>query len=122
MTMFRSVLLLASALLSGCGSYHTLRSDDVVKASDLRLKGTHCQAIPRVYGGVVWDFCQLYGEPPMSGNSVGYTPAPTPSNERIGPPILPLIDVVLSGITDTLALPYTLYRQQRDGSIELTHD
>jgi uncharacterized protein YceK len=122
MTMLRSSLLLGAALLGGCGSYHTLRSDDVAKASDLRLKGTHCQAIPRVYGGVIWDFCQLYGEPPASGDSVGYTPPPSPANARIGPPILPLIDVAFSGITDTLALPYTLYRQSRDGSIELRRD
>ena len=47
--------LLLASLLSGCGSYHTLRSDDVMSASDLRLKGTYCGAIPRVYGGVVWD-------------------------------------------------------------------
>lgn len=120
--MFRSCLLLGAALLSGCGSYHTLRSDDVAKASDLRLKGTYCQAIPRVYGGVVWDFCQLYGEPPASGDPVGHTPAPSPSHDKFGPPILPLIDVAFSGITDTLALPYTLYRQNRDGSIELTRD
>lgn len=122
MTMVRSWMLLSAALLGGCGSYHTLRSDDVAKVSDLRLKGTYCQAIPRVYGGVVWDFCQLYGEPVVSGNSVGYTPASSPANDKFGPPVLPLIDVAFSGITDTLALPYTLYRQSRDGSIELRHD
>lgn len=116
MTLSRSWLLLAAALLSGCGSYHTLRSDDVVNADDLKLKGTYCGAIPRVYGGVVWDACQLYGEPPADS---GYTPAPTPANFTFGPPILPLLDMAFSGVVDTLAFPYTLYRQNRDGSIEL---
>lgn len=108
--------LLLAGVLSGCGSYHTLRSDNVANASDLRLKGTYCGAIPRVYGGVVWDACQLYGEPPADS---GYTPAATPANYTFGPPILPVLDMALSGVVDTLALPYTLYRQSRDGSIEL---
>ncbi|MBB4867960.1 uncharacterized protein YceK [Pseudomonas nitritireducens] len=111
--------LLFLGLLSGCGSYHTLRSDDVVDASELRLKGTYCGAIPRVYGGVVWDACQLYGEPPAN---TGYTPATSPANHTFGPPTLPVLDMALSGVVDTLALPYTLYRQNRDGSIELRRD
>ncbi|MBD9513108.1 YceK/YidQ family lipoprotein [Pseudomonas sp. PDM22] len=119
MTMFRSWLLLGAALLGGCGSYHTLRSDEVVDASDLRLKGTYCGAIPRVYGGVVWDACQLYGEPPAD---TGHTSASTPANYSFGPPILPVLDMAFSGVVDTLALPYTLYRQNRDGSIELRRD
>jgi uncharacterized protein YceK len=119
MTMLRSSLLLGAALLGGCGSYHTLRSDDVAKTSDLNLKGTYCGAIPRIYGGVVWDACQLYGEPPAEN---GYTPPATPANYTFGPPILPLLDLAFSGVVDTLALPYTLYRQNRDGSIELRND
>ena len=116
MNMHLTGLLLGAALLSGCGSYHTLRSDDVANASDLNLKGSYCGAIPRVYGGVVWDACQLYGEPPANA---GYTPPATPANHTFGPPILPVLDMAFSGVVDTLALPYTLYRQSRDGSIEL---
>lgn len=117
--------LCAALLLSGCGSWNTLRSDDVAKASDLSLKGTYCESIPRVYGGVVWDMCQLYGEPPSKGASEGYTPPPSPSGG--GPvyytaAILPFLDLPLSGLTDTLALPYTLFKQKRDGSIELSRD
>ncbi len=119
MTMIRPWLLLAAALLGGCGSFHTLRSDAVVNASDLRLKGTYCGAIPRVYGGVVWDACQLYGEPPQDANQ---TPPATPANQVFGPPVLAVLDMALSGVVDTLALPYTVYRQQRDGSIELRRD
>ncbi|MDH0292667.1 YceK/YidQ family lipoprotein [Pseudomonas sp. GD04087] len=119
MTMCRSWLLFSAALLSGCGSYHTLHSDDVVSASELNLKGTYCGAIPRVYGGVVWDACQLYGEPPAD---TGYTPPSAPANHTFGPQILPLLDMAFSGVVDTFALPYTLYRQNRDGSIQLTHD
>ncbi|MCP1625623.1 YceK/YidQ family lipoprotein [Pseudomonas nitroreducens] len=116
MRMYKAWPLLMAGLLSGCGSYHTLRSDDVVRASDLRLKGTYCGSIPRVYGGVVWDACQLFGEPPVQD---GYTPAATPANYKFGRPILPVLDMALSGVVDTLALPYTIYRQNRDGSIEL---
>lgn len=116
--------LLAACALSGCGSWHTLRSDATASTSELSLKGTYCQALPRVYGGVVWDMCQLYGEPPAKGSAEGYTPPPSPSGSgRVYTAvILPFLDLPLSGITDTLALPYTLYRQNRDGSIELSRD
>jgi len=119
MKLYLTWPLLLAGLLSGCGSYHTLRSDDVANASDLRLKGTYCGAIPRVYGGVVWDACQLYGEPPTVA---GYKTPDTPANSTVGPQVLPVLDMVFSGVVDTLALPYTLYRQNRDGSIELRRD
>lgn len=120
----RLLPLLASCALAGCGSWHTLRSDDSAHVADLNLQGTYCQAIPRVYGGVVWDMCQLYGEPPRSSQGEGYAPPPSPSGSgfAFGPAILPFLDLAFSGVTDTVALPYTIFRQQRDGSIELIRD
>lgn len=124
MNRLRLLPLCAAVLLNGCGSWHMLRSDDTASTAQLSLKGTYCQSLPRVYGGVVWDMCQLYGEPPANGAAQGYAPPPSPSGSgRVYTAvILPFLDLPLSGIADTLALPYTLYRQNRDGSIELTRD
>lgn len=35
---------------------------------------------------------------------------------------MPIFDMGLSAVADTLALPYTLYRQDRDGDIQLLRD
>ncbi|WP_440468929.1 YceK/YidQ family lipoprotein [Pseudomonas sp. YH-1] len=37
-------------------------------------------------------------------------------------PPMPIFDMGLSAVADTLALPYTLYRQDRDGDIQLLRD
>lgn len=108
------VVLLLAAGLAGCGSMHTIRSGSSANPRDIGLNGTYCESIPRVYSGVAYDFCWLHGDPYVarSVGGVGY------GGSVAG---WPLIDMALSGVTDTLALPYTIYRQSGDGSIELTH-
>ncbi|RFQ28681.1 YceK/YidQ family lipoprotein [Pseudomonas sp. ATCC 13867] len=106
-----SVLLMLAAGLAGCGSMHTLRSDEVVSTRDIKLEGTYCEAIPRVYSGVTYDLCWMHGEP--------FVPRGGVSGATV---VWPLADMLLSGLTDTVSLPYTLYRQHRDGSIQLRRD
>ncbi|WP_152225582.1 YceK/YidQ family lipoprotein [Pseudomonas sp. SCB32] len=106
-----TALLLLAVGLSGCGSLHTLGSDEVVNASDIKLQGTYCDVIPRVYSGVTYDLCWMHGE--------RFVPRGGVSGATV---IWPLADMLLSGVTDTVSLPYTLYRQHRDGSIELRRD
>lgn len=101
------------AALAGCGSMRTLPSESAINVRDGELKGTRCDSIPRIYSGVVYDFCWLLGDSKTAGAGfVGQDGAAV---------TLPLVDMALSGVTDTLALPYTIFRQRRDGSIELTH-
>jgi len=107
--------LVIAAGVTGCGSVRTLSSDNVAKVDDLQLKGTGCgDTLPRVYGGVVYNICVLSGD----------------GHERGGPLYrfglmmypAPVIDMGLSAVADTLVLPYTLYRQNRDGDIQMLRD
>lgn len=105
--MKREFLLLAVVLLSGCGSINTvLREDDYAQRELTDLK-TRCETIPRVYSGVAYDFCSLNAEYKYGTDTSG--------------PLLAgaLLDGVLSGALDTLALPYTLYHQANEGSMTI---
>lgn len=107
--------LLIAVGMAGCGSVRMLSSDKVAKVEDLRLRGTACgDTLPRVYGGVVYNICVLSGD----------------GHERGGPLYrfglmmypAPVIDMGLSAVADTLVLPYTLYRQNRDGDIQMLRE
>ncbi|MBP1127417.1 MULTISPECIES: YceK/YidQ family lipoprotein [Pseudomonas] len=102
------ILLAASALsLLGCGTVNTVMREDHVAVQALKKQKTYCQSISRVYSGVAYDLCQLHAPPSATtGVWVNFVP-------------LIFIDVVASGVLDTLVLPYTVYRQSTDGSIEL---
>ncbi|SDH63923.1 YceK/YidQ family lipoprotein [Pseudomonas panipatensis] len=119
--------LLMSVLLAGCGSLHTVRSDETLDVRHTLLNGTYCDSIPRVYSGVVYDLCWLHGSPygAVATDSAGNVTARAYRSDArysFGDPIWALADMLVSGITDTFALPYTLYRQNRDGSIQLVRD
>ena len=90
-----------SWVLSGCGSVLTLLQDDADAARDLRKQKTYCQSIPRIYSGLAYDFCVLNAPPDPTGFLVPFV----------------LLDLPLSGMFDTLALPYTIYQQLVDGNI-----
>lgn len=108
-TMSMKLLLLACIALTmaGCGTVTTALRDDAVTVRSLKASKTYCQSVPRIYSGVTYNLCVLNG-PPNSGSDVIVNSVPWT-----------LIDIPLSGITDTLLLPYTIYRQSADGSIEL---
>lgn len=116
--LFAALIVVAG--VTGCGSVRTLDSEAHESVSDLKLGRTYCTEIPRIYSGVAYNFCALHGDPGgRYQRSAGLSP-PLP-DAPLGL-YWPLFDGVLSAATDTLVLPYTIYRQQRDGSIELTHD
>lgn len=120
MTMHHFWPLLAVALLGGCGTARTLDSDAHASVKELRLSGTYCTEIPRIYSGVAYNFCALNGNPGGGyQHDAGLSPPAPDAPQAI---YWPLFDGVLSAATDTLFLPYTLYRQHRDGSIELRRD
>ncbi|MCE4071125.1 YceK/YidQ family lipoprotein [Pseudomonas nitroreducens] len=119
LTRLFTTLILTTAI-AGCGSVRTLDSDAHESVKELKLGRTYCTEIPRIYSGVAYNFCALHGDPGGSyQRSAGLSP-PLP-DAPLGL-YWPLFDGVLSAATDTLALPYTVYRQQRDGNIELTRD
>lgn len=103
-----AILLGALSLtLVGCGTVTTVLRDDAVVSTDLKKQKTYCQSIPRVYSGVAYDFCVLNG-PPNSMGAVAINDVPWV-----------YFDFLASGVLDTLVLPYTIYRQSVDGSIDI---
>lgn len=71
------------------------------------LAGWHsyCSQIPRVYSGFAYGYCTLN--------------APERYGVHDSAPIA-AADMLLSGITDTLVLPYTIYQQNELGVIPVT--
>ena len=98
-------LLTSLVLLSGCGTVTTLTSSDSEIVQNLKRQNTGCVSVPRVYSGVAYNMCKLNS----NGNSIYFVP-------MVG---VYLVDSVLSATTDTVMLPYTVYAQSQDGSINL---
>ncbi|OAI88558.1 YceK/YidQ family lipoprotein [Pseudomonas putida] len=109
MNFSKPFFILLALSLPGCGTFNTVVRGDQVTAKNLREWRTYCASLPRVYSGAVYNFCILNGEPNYSTDAPG-SPAAIPFT---------MVDIALSGVLDTLALPYTIYRQSEDGNIEL---
>lgn len=120
-SQFGAVILAGVVSLTGCGTVNTVFSDDQVVKRKLNNAETYCNFIPRTYSGVAYDFCYLHSRP--SHSAAPDMPASIPST--IPPPqtdnTLPwlIADMGLSGILDTAVLPYTIYLQSTDGSLDL---
>ncbi|MFL1503023.1 YceK/YidQ family lipoprotein [Pseudomonas sp. O64] len=111
MKLVKNAFLAAIALsTAGCGTINTLFREDAVTSRNLKELRSHCENVPRVYSGVVYDFCSLNGEPNSHGNM---------ADQQVNSIPWMAIDFVASGVLDTLVLPYTVYRQSKDGSIEI---
>ncbi|QHF42693.1 hypothetical protein PspS35_02400 [Pseudomonas sp. S35] len=116
MRLTSKVLWLALCVpLAGCGTINTVFRPDVVASQNLKASGSHCENVPRIYSGVIYGFCTLNGEPAADKS------LKDSSLISHGGGLLPVIAVefVASGVLDTLVLPYTIYRQNKDGSIEI---
>ena len=92
-------------VLSGCGTVTTLTNSDAEIASNLKKKNSSCVSVPRVYSGVAYNMCKLNS----NGSSIYFAPL-------VG---VYLVDSVLSAATDTVALPYTIYAQSQQGSVDI---
>ncbi len=99
-------LLTLGLVLSGCGSINTVLRGDEVTSRELIDQKSYCATVPRIYSGVYYDFC-LLNAPPQ------------PSRDGYAMPGL-LIDAAVCAVLDTVALPYTIYRQNQDGSIDIS--
>jgi uncharacterized protein YceK len=104
LTIKQTVMLGAiSWFLSGCGTAVSVLQDDADVARDMRKQKTYCQSIPRIYSGLAFDFCVLNAPPDPTGVLLPFV----------------LLDLPLSGVCDTVSLPYTIYRQVADGNISI---
>jgi uncharacterized protein YceK len=104
LTIKMAVMLAAFSLaLTGCGTTMTVLQADEDAARSLRKQKTYCQSIPRIYSGLAYDFCVLNAPPDPTGFLVPFV----------------LLDLGLSGVFDTVSLPYTIYRQATDGNLSI---
>ena len=104
------IAVLWTVLISGCGSYKTLSSNaEYNLAYSSSYKYTDCKSIPRVYSGVCLDACMAFIGPP--GNIEG--------KDSEGALAFYTFDMLMSGIIDTAALPYTLVMQARHGNYKI---
>lgn len=102
MTIKNAVTLSACAwILSGCGTASSVLQMDADVARDLRKQKTYCQSIPRIYSGLAFDFCVLHAPPDPTGVLLPFV----------------LLDLPLSGVLDTVVLPYTVYQQVSGGNL-----
>lgn len=97
--------LLMCFVLCSCGTLNTLSNSDEDIARNLKKQKTNCESIPRVYSGISYDFCKLHSSP-----STYYI------DWFLG---FYLIDGVVSAVTDTLVLPYTIFQQVDKSNIEI---
>ena len=105
---FKNALIcLIGVSLLGCGTINTVIKGDSTARHNLNQVKSPCETIPRIYSGVFYDICALRGKPSRTSLWVG-------SGAE-----LVLIDLALSGVLDTVALPYTIYGQINEGHINL---
>ena len=105
---FKNVLICFIAFsLAGCGTINTVIKGDSTARHNLNQVKSPCETIPRIYSGVFYDICALRGKPSRTALWVGS------GAEFV------LIDLALSGVLDTVALPYTIYGQINEGHINL---
>ena len=102
-----TVTLAITCLLFGCGTVNTVLRDDSVPRRNRSHVKSPCETIPRIYSGISYNICTLRGKPSSPTLWMGAAPE------------LMLVDLVLSGVLDTVVLPYTVYEQIYDGSIDL---
>jgi len=97
--------IVVAVSLSACGSFKTVGKSDREIASDLSSQRTYCRSIPRVYSGAAYNFCCLHSNP--SGAHIDWF---------LG---FYLLDGVASAVVDTVLLPYTGYKQVKEGSLRI---
>lgn len=113
--IFKTLCIALFLPVAGCGTINTVFRPDAVASQNLKDSRSHCESVPRPYSGLIYGFCRLNGEP---------APDKSLKDQSLidhGGSALPVIAVefVASGVLDTLVLPYTIYRQSKDGSIEI---
>ncbi|MDF1579134.1 MAG: YceK/YidQ family lipoprotein, partial [Desulfobulbales bacterium] len=109
----KSIMVWIAIVCSGCGSLQTLPPGSEYKLKhNERYEKTYCDSIPRMYSGVSLDVCLAFIGPPA--------PMQAKYDEHdLGVFYGYLADIALSFIVDTLALPYTTYRQLNYGRLRL---
>ena len=121
----KSLVLISILAISGCGSLSTLPRSDAAINNHLVNHQTRCNYLPRVYSGVAFDICWLNADyedklsDPRAEPNIHDRPRPNNTGDGRGFAMIYVADLIFSTVVDTLALPYTIFKQQSEGSIEL---
>jgi len=103
------VVVMLAVFVAGCGTLKTTGLDKPRIEIGTKSKKSLCTEIPHIYSGVFYNFCWLNRE---------NNPNETYSSNAGGVPII-TVDILLSGIMDTILLPYSIYKQADVGSIKV---
>ncbi len=103
------VLIILAVCVAGCGTLKTTALDKPRIEIGTKSKKSLCTQIPHVYSGVFYNVCWLNRE--TNPNNT-YSPSG-------GDLPLVAVDIVLSGLLDTILLPYSIYKQVDKGSIKV---
>lgn len=110
----RLFVLVCVTAISGCGSIQTLPPGSERRLTyEKRYERTYCDSIPRVYSGVCLDVCMAFIGTPATTMTLEESSHTKDVFETY------MIDIALSFVVDTLALPYTFYYQLSDGNMSL---
>lgn len=94
-------------LCCSCATIKTVDPDRDSITVEYNGASSYCKSIPRVYSGVSYNVCRMFGEP--NHMSAG------PSR---GVPVI-VYDTALSAVADTVVLPYTIFLQVDKGSMKV---
>lgn len=100
-----SLLAAFGSTLTGCDTISTVTKDDDYIKYSLKSYRTNCYSIPRIYSGVGYDVCKA--------NS-----STTDFSKQLAE-MFYWADTLPSAIVDTVILPYSIYKQNKDGSIAI---
>ena len=103
------VVVVLAAFVAGCGTLKTTALDKPSVEIGTKSKKSLCSSIPHIYSGVFYNFCWLHRE--TNPNHV--------SRRATGDAPFVAVDTVLSGLLDTILLPYSIYKQVNEGSIKV---
>lgn len=101
------ILIMLAVCVVGCGTFKTTALDEPRIEIGTKSKRSLCTSIPRVYSGVFYNFCWLHRETNPNHSAIRST----------GDLPIIAVDTVLSGLMDTILLPYSIYKQAEEGSI-----
>jgi uncharacterized protein YceK len=103
------LLFLTVCFCCSCGTIKTISPEKDHVVIKYHGKKSSCEEIPRIYSGVSYNFCLLYGEPSEKEDLGG---------GFNGVPWF-VFDTAFSVVADTVVLPYTIVTQSKKGNIKV---